>query len=245
MVKLLKIEFRKMHNSRMFLAGFAVVTLICLGISAIELSAKGFGIKEASYTDFMIYNATFVIPKFFIPLLMILLAASVWGSEYANGMTKTFMLCKCSKTQFYISKCLFLLIMCAAVSVLSFAVLSAVSILKNGADQVSGKEIADMAKMYLLSAAGLIPITRITVLASIFLGDFQKSFACGIVVLLLSIAFDSVGTKSFLSPTHFLSCSPLSHFGIEKPEAYAVLAAYAVILYFAGMVFFRKKDIWS
>ena len=102
-----------------------------------------------------------------------------------------------------------------------------------------------MAKMYLLSAAGLIPITIITVLASIFLGDFQKSFACGIVVLLLSIAFDSVGTKSFLSPTHFLSCSPMSHFGIEKPEAYAVLAAYAVILYLAGMVFFRKKDIWS
>ncbi|HPY84081.1 MAG TPA: ABC transporter permease [Ruminococcus flavefaciens] len=245
MVKLLKIEFRKMHNSGLFLAGFAVVTLICLGISAIELSAKGFGIKESSYTDFMIYNATFVVVKFFAPLLMVLLAASVWGSEYANGMTKTFMLCKCSKSQFYISKNIFLLIMCAVISVLSFGVLTAVGIIRDSAGNTGAGDVWNMAKVYMLSAAGLIPITLITVLASIFLGDFQKSFACGLVVLLLSIAFDSVGTGSYLSPTHFLSCSPLTFYGTEKPISYAVLAAYIVILYLVGLFSFRKKDIWS
>lgn len=245
MVKLLKIEFKKMHNSKLFLAGFLIIALICLGISAIELSSKGFGIKDSSYTDFMIYNSTFVVIKFFIPLIMVLLTASVWGSEYANGMTKTFMLCKCSKSQFYIGKNLFLLIMCAAVSVISFVLLSAVGIISNGADNIKIAEIIDMAKIYMLSAAGLIPITLITVLASIFLCDFQKSFACGLVVLLLSIAFDSVKTGSFLSPTHFLSCSPLTFYGTEKPAAYAVLAAYAVILYLAEIFIFRKKDIWS
>lgn len=245
MFKLLGCEFKKLHNSKLLLAGCAIIILICAGVSVIEFRNVSFGASHTFYIDFMLYNTSFVITNFFIPAIMILLTASVWGGEYAGGMIKTFMLCRCKKSEFYVSKVLFLVICGIFAVVAAFLALSGLFLLHNGMEGITVREVLDMAKVYVYIIIGLLPVILLTVVASMFFDDFQKSFSCGLVLLLLSLSADNISAASFLLPTYFLNHSSLVYYMQEKAESFFALAVYIVVLYVAGTIIFVKKDIWS
>lgn len=244
MIKLLKSEFKKMYNSKLLLIGFGIIVLICIGVSIIVFNNVSFGENNDFYIDFMLYNTSFVVIKFFIPAIMVFLTASVWGGEYANGMIKTFMLCRCSKSRFYFCKIVFLAICGIFVVIIAFASLSVLCIFYNDVDGIAMKDIIVVAKVYVLIVIGQLPIMLLTMIASMFLNDFHRSFSCGLILLLLSLSADSVASKSFLLPTYFLSHSNLVYYSQEKTESFIVLALYIVVICLAGMIIFKNKDIW-
>ena len=92
MFKYLRAEFEKLNGSKAPILGFLFIVFICTGVSVFEFRYVQFGISETFYIDFMLYNTTFVVMKVIVPILVLLLAASVWGGEYANGMIKSFLL---------------------------------------------------------------------------------------------------------------------------------------------------------
>lgn len=245
MIKLIGIEFKKIYYSKLLTLGLALVFIISLGISIIEFKNIDFGSREEIYVNFMLYNTSFAVIKFFIPIIMLILVALVWGGEYDTGLIKTFMLCGSRKIHFYFGKMVFLIIMAYIILFISFGALTLICYVYNGFDGISIKNMLNIAKVYALSATGLIPIILITIFFSIILDDFQKSVAVGLVMLLLSLSADSILLKAYLSPTYFLSNSQLVYYSIEQTEAYAILVLYAVISIMAGMVLFNKKDIWS
>ena len=47
-------------------------------------------VAETFYVDFMLFN-NFLVMKIIVPRPALLLAASIWGGEYADGMIKSFL----------------------------------------------------------------------------------------------------------------------------------------------------------
>ncbi len=245
LVRMFKIELKKFNNSKLFLIGFIAIVFICVGTSIIELRSTRFSEDNTFFINFMLYNTSFAVIKFFIPAAIILLASSVWGGEYAGGMIKTYMLCKCKKSEMYLSKTLFITV-CGILSVLSaFITFTTVCVLYNGADSINISSILDMTKIYSLAVVGLLPVSLLTSILSIILGDFQKSFAGGLVILILSLSADSISSEVFFSPTYFLSNSELVYYSQNDVKPFIVLILYVLILYCFGMFLFKKKDIWS
>jgi len=244
MFKYLRVEIEKLNRSKVLLFGFLLIIFICTGVSIFEFRYIQFGISETFYIDFMLYNTTFVVIKVIVPILVLLLAASVWGGEYSDGMIKSFLLCKVGKTRMFAGK-LILLILTSAASVLTaFITFTAISALKSGAG-ISPDSVLSMAKVYAVTIIGLLPILLMTVFASIVFGHFQKGFSLGAVLLFLSISLDSVIDNAYMTPTYFLSNSYVIYTS-EAHSAYLIIPVlYAVLLTVAGITAFKIKDIWQ
>ena len=132
MFKYLRAEFEKLNGSKAPILGFLFIVFICTGVSVFEFRYVQFGISETFYIDFMLYNTTFVVMKVIVPILVLLLAASVWGGEYANGMIKSFLLCRVSKLEMFGGKLLLLILTSAASVFTVFITFTAISTLKYG-----------------------------------------------------------------------------------------------------------------
>lgn len=245
MFKFLRVEFEKLNNSKAPLLGFSLIILISIAVAVVEFSNMQFGAVETFYVDFMLFNTTFLVMKIIVPVLILLLAASIWGGEYADGMIKSFLLCKVSKNEMFAGK-LFLLIFSSLVTVLfTFITFTVIGLLKGGVDGVSLHVILTMAKVYAVTIIGLLPILLLTVLASIFVGDFQKGFSFGVVLLLLSLSLDSIIENAYMTPTYFLSHGSVVCTSQVSPASVIVLGLYTIGLTVSGIIVFRNKDIWQ
>ncbi len=245
MFKYFRAEFKKMNDSKVPVWGLLLIVFICTGVSIFEFRYIQFGITESFYIDFLLYNATFVVMKVMLPILMLLLAASMWGGEYANGMMKSFLLCKVGKIEMFAGKFLLLILTSTASVFIAFISFTVICALKTDMSGISLYTISAMAKVYAMIIVGMLPILLLTILASIIFGDFQKGFSLGIVLLFLSISLDSVLENAYMSPTYFLSHSYVICTSQVNAAYFIVPVLYTLILIVGGMAVFNRKDIWQ
>lgn len=245
MFKFLRVEFEKLNYSKAPLLGFLLLILISVAVAAVEFSNMPIDVAETFYVDFMLFNSTFLVMKIIVPVLILLLAASIWGGEYADGMIKSFLLCKVSKNEMFVGKLLLLIFSSVMAVLATFVIFTVISLLKGGTAGISLQTILEMAKVYALTTVGLLPILLLTVLASILLGDFQKGFSVGIVSLILSLSMDSILENAYLTPTYFLSHGSVIYTSKVSTESVIALGFYLVLLTISGIMAFNNKDIWQ
>lgn len=229
----------------MLLTASIFFVLSCILLAIIEFSNIQFGNDFSSYIEFLLYNTTFVITKVLIPTSLILLSASLFGSDYSNGMLKTFLLCGCKKRDLFISKLIILLVCSFATVFLEFCILSCIFFFTNGWVIFNISSMLLILRTYLLCSIGIVPIILLTIIFSVWLGDFQKSMSSGLTVLLLSLSLDSVSSEHLVSPTFFLSNSNAVYFSQVPSIAYFSLVLYIAIFVLIGFILFDKKEIWS
>ena len=243
-MKIIKIEFRKLIDSKLIWAALALVFIMCLATTMMVKDEQ----VQASSTSYFVYAAMYSVQmmfQFIIPVIMILLISYIIGNEYGNGTIKTFMISKVSKKQFFISKLLFI-IMCVFILII-FSILSIMLLcfIKNGSLDASADDILKLVKTFLILGAAMLPIILIVAVASIFMGDFQKSLLFGIVFLVLLLSANSLFDNSIYSPTHLLNCSEQIFLSKVNNKEFLVLSGYIAALFTAGVVIFDHKDIWE
>ncbi len=245
MFKLLRMELGVLNSSKALPIGILLIAFSCIGVSLVEFNYVQFGTGETFYINFMLYNATFAVIKIFIPILVLLLVASVWGGEYANGMIKSFLLCNVGKTEMFAGKFVFLLISSAISFAVAFVAFTVICVFRCEVGSISFNAILMTANVYAVISVGLLPIILLTTIASILFGDFQKGISFGFVLLFLSLSLDTVFENNYMTPTYFLSHGSAIYNSKISGAAFIVLAIYTIVFTFIGFIALNKKDIWQ
>jgi hypothetical protein len=235
-------EAKKLFTIKNTLLFFASLILCCLFVSFTEKNIADNSLIPVgieNYSDFMEFNAAFLLVKILFPMSLACITAALITGEYESGMTKNFLLTGIKRTHYIISKIILLMVFAVlfAAMILLFLSLSFPAIWRMN---FTASEIYNAAILYIRAGISTFPIIAVVSLISVNVDNFFKSIFISIGMLFLSFSLDSVIGKNCLTPTSFLS-------GInDNPARFTFFALiYTMPFIFVAVFIFNRKNIWA
>lgn len=246
MLKAIKNEFYKIMNIykiTFYLVSLAIITFM---VSFIIKKNVMSDVIDNSYIIFLKYNLNFVLVKFLIPIMMIVITSSIVAEDYSSGVMKFFLISKLKKENLIIGKTLFLVILDLINIIIFFALLSIIGcILFDGSETLLKGEYFKVFNAYIMTSLGMIPIILITIMISLIFDNFQKTLGVSISILIISLILDNllVNFKG-ITPTGFITYGYLINTSMDNKAIYlGLLVVYVIFFMVSNTIIFKKKDL--
>ncbi len=246
MYNVYKNEIAKVASLRNISFTVAIIILITLIITIFEYNMIFQYIETDEYSNFLVYNLSFVLMKFILPIAMIIFTASLFADEYSKGQIKYYLICGTKHTQLYIGKITFLLTVVLFLSITIYCTLCVFGLFISDSS-ININELIKIGVLYFVASVGIIPVVLLTTVFSFYIKDFSTTIITCIVVYFLFISFDSVFQGKFYTPTSLLTNATFFYYNplILYFREVIVVLIYFMLLPILGLVRFKQMDIWK